>query len=83
MITAELVEVATGWQLWGESFDSESTDLLQIQDAITRQLLVNLKLTADGRGRETRHGALYGKPRSVSGLFGGPLPLESLHADGH
>ena len=53
VITAELVEVATGWQLWGESFDSASADLLQIQDAITRQLLVSLKLKLTGE--EEKH----------------------------
>lgn len=47
-ISVELVDVATGWQMWGESFDCESRDLLQIQDAITRQLLVNLKLKLTG-----------------------------------
>ena len=47
-ISVELVEVATGWQMWGESFDFESRDLLQIQDAITRLLLVNLKLKLTG-----------------------------------
>jgi tetratricopeptide (TPR) repeat protein len=53
VITAELVEVATGWLLWGESFDSASADLLQIQDAITRQLLLNLKLKLSGE--EEKH----------------------------
>jgi DNA-binding winged helix-turn-helix (wHTH) protein/TolB-like protein len=43
-IGVELVDVGTGWQLWGESFDSDSRDLLEIHDVITRQLLVNLKL---------------------------------------
>ena len=47
-INVELVEVATGWQIWGESFDCESKDLLQIQDAIIQQLLVNLKLKLTG-----------------------------------
>lgn len=47
-LNVELVEVATGWQLWGDSFDCESKDLLQIQDAIAEQLLVNLKLKLSG-----------------------------------
>jgi len=47
-ITVELVDVSTGWQLWGESFDSQSRDILQIQDAITRQLLATLKLNLTG-----------------------------------
>ena len=57
-VVVELVDVATGWQLWGESFDSESKDLLQIQDAITRQLLVNLKLKLTGE-EEQRVTARY------------------------
>ena len=43
-IGVELVDASTGWQLWGESFDSESQDILEIQDAITRQVLAALKL---------------------------------------
>ena len=57
-IGVELVDVATGWQLWGESFDSESKDLLEIQDAITRQLLANLKLKLTGE-EEKRVTARY------------------------
>lgn len=47
-IGVELVEVTTGWQLWGESFDSENKDLLQIQEVITKQLLAALKLKLTG-----------------------------------
>jgi DNA-binding winged helix-turn-helix (wHTH) protein/tetratricopeptide (TPR) repeat protein len=64
-ISAELVEVSNGWQLWGDSFDSDGTDLLQMQDAITRQLLVNLKLKLTGEeekrvtARYTENAAAY------------------------
>ncbi len=47
-ISVELVDASTGWQLWGESFDCESKDILEIQDAITRQLLASLKLQLSG-----------------------------------
>jgi DNA-binding winged helix-turn-helix (wHTH) protein/tetratricopeptide (TPR) repeat protein len=47
-IGLELVEVSKGWQLWGESFDCELKDLLEIQDTITRQLLAALKLKLSG-----------------------------------
>jgi len=57
-IGVELVDVGTGWQLWGESFDSETKDLLEIHDAITRQLLVNLKLKLTGE-EEKRVTARY------------------------
>jgi len=47
-IVVELVDSSTGWQLWGHSFDSETKDLLEIQDTITRQLLAALKLKLTG-----------------------------------
>ncbi|HEX2270336.1 MAG TPA: winged helix-turn-helix domain-containing protein, partial [Pyrinomonadaceae bacterium] len=47
-IGVELVEVGKGWQLWGESFDCELKDLLEIQETITRQLLGALKLKLSG-----------------------------------
>jgi TolB-like protein len=47
-ISVELVNAATGWLLWGESFDCQSKDILEIQDTITRQLLASLKLQLSG-----------------------------------
>lgn len=48
VVAVELVDVATGWQLWGKTFDSESKDLLEIQSVITRQVLATLKLELTG-----------------------------------
>jgi tetratricopeptide (TPR) repeat protein len=48
VIAVELADVATGWQLWGKTFDSESKDLLEIQTVITRQVLATLKLELTG-----------------------------------
>lgn len=48
VIAVELVDASTGWQLWGESFDSEKQDLLEVQDAITRQIVASLKLQLSG-----------------------------------
>ena len=55
VIGVELVDVPGGWQLWGESFDSNSKDLLEIQAAITRQLLgaLQLRLSGDEEKRVT------------------------------
>jgi DNA-binding winged helix-turn-helix (wHTH) protein len=64
-ISVELVEVATGWQLWGETFECVLKDILEVQDAITRQLLVNLKLKLTGEeekritARYTENGEAY------------------------
>ena len=57
-ISVELVEVARGWQLWGETFDCVLKDILEIQDEITRQLLGNLKLKLTGE-EEKRITARY------------------------
>jgi DNA-binding winged helix-turn-helix (wHTH) protein/tetratricopeptide (TPR) repeat protein len=58
VVAVELVDVATGWQLWGATFDSETKDLLEIQGAITRQLLAALKLELSG-AEEKRVTARY------------------------
>ncbi len=58
ILSVELVDTSTGWQLWGESFDCQSKDILEIQDAITRQLLVSLKLQLTGE-EEKRITARY------------------------
>src|SRR5215213_1945220 len=47
-IDVELVDASTGWQLWGESFDSAERHLLQVQEAITRQIVATLKLKLSG-----------------------------------
>jgi TolB-like protein/predicted negative regulator of RcsB-dependent stress response len=47
-INVELVEVVNGWQLWGNTFESDRTDLLEIQDEITRKTLTTLELTLTG-----------------------------------
>jgi DNA-binding winged helix-turn-helix (wHTH) protein len=48
VIDVELVDTSTGWLLWGESFDSGKKDLLEIQEAITRQIVALLKLKLSG-----------------------------------
>ncbi len=58
VVAVELVDIATGWQLWGKTFDSESKDLLEIQSVITRQVLSTLKLELTG-AEEKRVTARY------------------------
>jgi DNA-binding winged helix-turn-helix (wHTH) protein/tetratricopeptide (TPR) repeat protein len=52
-VNVEVVNAHTGWHLWGEDFDFESKDLLQMENAITRQLVAALKLELSGE--EERH----------------------------
>jgi TolB-like protein len=45
MINVELVDASNGWQLWGEKYDCELNDILEIQDKIARQIPATLRLS--------------------------------------
>ena len=47
-ITTELVDVTTGFQLWGEHYDREPSDLLTMQHEIAREISENLRLRLTG-----------------------------------
>lgn len=57
-VNAELVDVANGWQLWGDNYDRGSRDIFEVQDEIARQIsaALRLKLTGD---QEQRLGKRY------------------------
>ncbi len=46
-ITAQLSDVATGYQLWSETYDRELTDIFAIQDDITSQIVSALQVHLD------------------------------------
>jgi TolB-like protein len=48
VIGAELVDVANGWQLWGESYDRGSGAIFEVQDEIARQISTALRLRLSG-----------------------------------
>ena len=45
-ISVELVDVTTNWQLWGDSFDADAKDILEIPERISRQVLATFNLSA-------------------------------------
>src|SRR5215813_9347316 len=47
-IRAELVDVKHNWQLWGENFECEMSQILEIQDELTRQISAALRLRLTG-----------------------------------
>ena len=53
MIHVELVDVASGWQLWGDSFDWKRIDLLEIQQTITKQTVTALEVNLTGEEEES------------------------------
>ena len=57
-ITVELVEVATGLQLWGNAYDRAAAEVLTIQDEIASAIMdegIRLRLSGDERRRLVRH----------------------------
>jgi len=48
-ITAQLVNVADGFQLWSERYDREVTDIFEIQDEITAAIIKTLEPTLAGQ----------------------------------
>lgn len=56
IVRTELVDAATGWQLWGDQFDRASSDILEIQETIAHEISskLQLKLTGEDRKRLTK-----------------------------
>ena len=44
-ITAQLVDAATGGHLWAERYDRDLTDIFEVQDDVTHQIVDALKVT--------------------------------------
>src|SRR6185369_4895302 len=57
IIRAELVEVSTGWQLWGEQYQTELSDILQLADEVSSNISakLHLKLTEEEKKRLSKH----------------------------
>lgn len=45
VVTAELVDVANGWQLWGRQYNRKSQDILSVQDEIAQDISERLRLS--------------------------------------
>ena len=57
-ITAELVEVATGVQLWGNTYDRAVAEVVSVQDEIANAIMdegIRLRLSGDERRALARH----------------------------
>lgn len=52
-ITAQLVDVTTGYQLWADRYDRELQDIFAVQDEVTHKIVsaLEIKLTASERQR--------------------------------
>lgn len=48
VIRVELVDTATGWQLWGEQYHHKPSDILGVQEKIAKEIAVQLSLKLTG-----------------------------------
>jgi DNA-binding winged helix-turn-helix (wHTH) protein/Tfp pilus assembly protein PilF len=57
IIRAELVEISTGWQLWGEQYQRQLSDILQLTDEVSANISakLHLKLTEEDKKRLSKH----------------------------
>ena len=57
-VAAELIDVATGARLWGETYEAPLADVLRVQDAIAANIAegLRLQLSSDTRRRLEAHG---------------------------
>jgi len=61
-ITAQLVDVADGYQIWSERYDRELTDIFELQDEIAGEIARKLQVSlaaAPARERRTRNVEAY------------------------
>lgn len=52
VVSAELVEVAHGWRLWGQRFERKLSDILTVEEEIAKDISENLRLHLTGEDRE-------------------------------
>lgn len=52
IIRVELVDIKSGWQLWGEQYNRELADILAVQEEISREVSERLRLKLTGEERQ-------------------------------
>src|SRR5205085_4059178 len=53
IIRVELVNVATGWQIWGEQYDQPTSNILTVQQNISRAVTEQLQFKLTSRQRNS------------------------------
>ncbi|HET6893064.1 MAG TPA: hypothetical protein VFH31_18305, partial [Pyrinomonadaceae bacterium] len=52
VIRVELVDTSTGWHLWGEQYNRKLSDILELQEEISRRVSEQLSLKLTGKQKE-------------------------------
>lgn len=77
-ITAQLINVADGYHLWSERFNRELTDIFDIQDDITLNIVKNLKVEFLGEEKSPEAKSRTENPLSYEAYLKGRFHLHKL-----
>ena len=62
VIKTELIKVSDGSQIWGDEYNSSVTDILSVQDEVSRKISQSLRVRLSGEDEE-RLARRYSKTR--------------------
>jgi len=65
VIGAELMDVVSGCQLWGERYKRNVADIFDVQEEIAKVIFDKLRVTLNAQGGKTACQARHGKPRGL------------------
>ena len=72
-VQTELVDVASGAQLWGEQYNRKLADLLAVQDEISREISDKLRLRLTGEEKSHLARTYAVNPEALPTVLEGPL----------
>lgn len=83
IVTAELVEVSTGWQLWGQQYHRSVSDILQLQDELAATISDQLRLKLTEYERRRLGWQYTQNPEAYQAYLKGRYHLDRHTADGY
>ena len=80
IISAELIDARTNHNLWGEQYDRKLSDVLAVQDEITRAISSRLRERLSGEAAKQAVQGWHQRSRGLPALSQRPLLLGEAHA---
>ena len=78
-VTLRLVRVEDGHEIWTDQFDEKFTDIFSVQDSVSKKITGMLSITLSGEEKELLTKRRNRRPRGISTVPDGPLPLEQIN----
>ncbi len=82
-VTAQLIEAASGQQLWGKKYDRGLADVFAVQDELTTEIVtaLDVELVSGERGRHQR--SRVKNPEAIEALYRGMAQFYKFDATSH